>query len=79
MKFFDKVINNVENIDTYLQSYENRGNYIDPCGVTLISPESLLQLIDVINSLGNNSDTKSLIKLINKAHKENKFIICFGI
>lgn len=43
MKFFDKVINKVENIDTYLQSYENRGNYIDPCGVTLIPPKSLLQ------------------------------------
>lgn len=77
--FFDKVINKVENIDTYFQGYGNKGNYIDPCGVTLIPPKSLLQLIDVINSLGNNSDTKSLIKLINKAHKENKFIICFGI
>lgn len=77
--FFDEVINKVENIDTYFQSYGNRGNYIDPCGVTLIPPKSLLQLIDVINSLGSNSDTKSLIKLINKAHKENKFITCFGI
>lgn len=79
MKFFDKVINKVKNIDTYFQSYDNKGKCIDPCGVTLIPPESLLQLIDVINSLGNNSDTKSLIKLINKAHKENKFIICFVI
>ena len=61
MKFFDKVINKVENIDTYFQSYGNRGNYIDPCGVTLIRPESLLQVIDVINSVGNNRDTKSLI------------------
>lgn len=59
--FFDKVINKVENIDTYFQSYDNKGKCIDPCGVTLIPPKSLLQLIDVINSLGNNSDTKSLI------------------
>ena len=45
MKFFDKVINKVENIDTYFQSYGNKGNYIDPCGVTLIPPKFLLQLI----------------------------------
>ncbi len=77
---FDEVINNVENIDTYFQSYGNKGKYIDPYGVTLIPPKSLLQLIDVVISLGNNSnDTKSLIELINKAHKENKLIICFGI
>lgn len=77
--YFDEVINKVENIDTYFQSYGNKGNYIGPCGVTLIPSNSLLQLIYVINSFGNNSDTKPLIKLINKAHKENKFIICFGI
>lgn len=77
--YFDEVINKVENIDTYFQSYGNKGNYIDPCGVTLIPPKSLLQLIDVICSSENNSETKSLIELINKAHKENKFIICFGI
>ncbi len=77
---FDEVINKAENIDTYFQSYENKGKCIDPCGVTLIPPKSLFQLIDVINSLGNNSnDTKLLIELINKAHNENKFIICFGI
>ena len=77
--FFDKVINKVENIDTYFQSYGNKGNYIGSCGVTLIPPQSLLSLINVIYSLENSNKTKLLIKLINKAHKENKFIICFGI
>lgn len=77
--FFDEVINKVENIDTYFQSYDNKGKCINPCGVTLIPPQSLLSLINVIYSLENSNKAKSLIKLINKAHKENKFIICFGI
>lgn len=77
--YFDKVINKLENIDTYFQSYDNKGKCINPCGVTLIPPQSLLSLINVIYSLENSNKAKSLIELINKAHKENKFITCFGI
>lgn len=48
---------------------------IDYCGITLISPISLKDLnLNILNS--KNSQLK---KLFEKALKENKFIICFGI
>lgn len=54
-------------------------NYI---GVTLIPPISLPQFKDIItkaNTTYNSRELEALISLIAKAHRENKYLIHYGI
>ena len=69
-------------IKTYFQVTTQPGKGLDYCGVTLIPPESLGQLRDVVVMANNHLksiEIQLLIEKITKALKENKYLIHFGI
>ena len=76
----DSIIENVDpelnSIDFYWHTLAVKGKGIAYCGVTLIPPESTQAFIDAIENL---SDLSELRDLLEKANKENKWIIHFGL
>ena len=76
----DSIIENIDpklnSIDFYWHTLAVKGKGIAYCGVTLIPPESTQAFIDAIENL---SDLSELRNLLEKANKENKWIIHFGL
>ncbi|MBQ7015035.1 MAG: hypothetical protein IJN12_02830 [Clostridia bacterium] len=70
---------------TYLRKFGNEFKGIDHYGVTLLPPESLEAFLKIVKPYVLWHDKKEsekvsiLIELINKAIRENKHMICFGI
>lgn len=69
-------------IKTYFQTTAQPGSGLDYCGVTLIPPESLKQLRDVVIKANDNCKSQELqilIEKITEALGENKYLIHYGI
>lgn len=86
----DEMINDwwgdLTEIDTYYHHYNNPQKALARWGVTLIPPESLEQFIAVVKTKTDPnfeaewpSELKNLIELFQKAIKESKYIIHFGV
>lgn len=71
-------------IDTYACQYGRSMSGIDICGVTLIPPSSITELIKITTKLKDDikiKDKLSIKKLLNlfqNAKSQEKYIICFG-
>lgn len=76
----DELIENIDraltDIDFYWHTIDVKGKGLAYCGVTLVPPCSLDAVIDVIKDIPALSELKELTE---KAVKENKWIIHFGL
>lgn len=74
--YLEDILDEFSNIDFYWHTTDIKGKGITYSGITLIPPEALSALADVIN--GKNG-LWELYNLIIKAKNENKWIIHFGL
>ena len=74
--YMEAVVNDLNKIDFYWHSLDVSGKGLAYCGITLIPPSSMQKFISVIENIPELQDLKSLLS---NAHKENKWIIHFGI
>ena len=74
--YIENILEKLNDIDFYWQTLDVSGKGLAYCGITLIPPSSMEEFISVIE---NNSKLNELKELLSKAHKENKWIIHFGI
>ena len=76
--FIEPILIELQNVDTYWNTIQNKKNGLAYYGITLIPPSSIDVLINIL-SLKNMVEYDSLIYLLNRAKKYNKYIIHFGI
>ena len=76
--FIESILSELQNVSCYWHTLQNKGDGLAYCGITLIPPESMDSLKNIL-SLKDNIEYKDLISLVNKAKEENKYIIHFGI
>jgi len=74
--YLEDIVDKFSHIDFYWHTTDIKGKGIAYCGITLIHPDSLTAFSDVIK---NEPDLSELYKLTEKAIKENKWIIHFGL
>ncbi len=67
---------NLKDIEFYWHTLDVKGKGIAYCGITLIPPDSIKPFINVIKEMDGLSE---LVDLAQKANKENKWIIHFGL
>ena len=82
----DDIVNNwiplIDRIPTFLFSINRESFGIDHYAVTLIPPNSVKLFLEVILSyleIDQNKSIQKLIRLLNAAIDNNKYVICFGI
>lgn len=76
--FIEPILIELQNVDTYWHTIQNKKNGLAYSGITLIPPSSIDMLINIL-SLKNIVEYDSLIYLLSQAKKYNKYIIHFGI
>ena len=76
--FIEPILIELQNVDTYWHTIQNKKNGLAYSGITLIPPSSIDVLINIL-SLKNMIEYDSLIYLLNQAKKYNKYVIHFGI
>lgn len=76
--FIEPILIDLQSIDCYWHTLEIADKGIAYYGITLIPPESMDILIKIL-SKQDDLEYTNLISLANKAKKENKYIIHFGI
>ncbi len=76
--FIESILSELQNVNCYWHTLQNKGDGLAYCGITLIPPESMDSLKNTL-SLQDKIEYKDLISLVNKAKEENKYIIHFGI
>ena len=76
--FIEPILIDLQNVDCYWNTLKVSGKGLSYCGITLIPPESIDTLINIL-SIQNNLEYIDLISLANQAKKENNYIIHFGI
>ena len=74
----ESILCELQNISCYWHTIQNKGDGLAYYGITLIPPESMDSLKNIL-LLKDNIEYKDLISLVNKAKEENKYIIHFGI
>ena len=74
--YIEKIDANLNNIDFYWHTLDIKGKGLAYCGVTLIPPTSMESFINVIKEVNELSELKELLV---KAHKENKWVIHYGL
>ncbi len=74
--FIEPLLTELLNIDFYWPTIDVHGKGLAYFGITLIPPESLDSLINVIYNI---ADLSLLKELLMKAKSDNKFVIHFGI
>lgn len=72
----ENIVEKLQHIDFYWHTLENKQKGIAYYGITLIPPTSIYNLIDVIKG---NPNLVELKELADKALKENKWMIHFGV
>ena len=80
--FVDDWISLTYNIPTYVCSLDKKFMGIDGAGITIIPPESVKMLLDIVRSyMEKNPDEsiKKLVKLLSTAIDNGKYVICFGL
>lgn len=84
----NELIRFTRGIPTYFGSADRAGDGIDHWGITLIPPESVKRLIDVIEenretiAAGNEDEAKDIdvmLTKLRKAYDTGKYAICYGI
>ena len=75
-EYIEKAEKSFCNITFYWHSLDVNGKGLAYCGVTLIPPEALDEISDLINGADGLGELKALCE---KAKKENKWIIHFGL
>ena len=76
--FIKPILVELQNVNCYWHTLENKGDGLAYCGITLIPPESMDILIKIL-LLQDKLEYTDLIYLANQAKEENKYIIHFGI
>lgn len=76
--FIESILSELQNVNCYWHTLQNKGDGLAYCGITLIPPESMDSLKNTL-LLQDKIEYKDLISLVNKAKEENKYIIHFGI
>ena len=76
--FIESILSELQNVNCYWHTLQNKGDGLAYCGITLIPPESMDSLKDIL-LLQDKIEYKDLISLVNKAKEENKYIIHFVI
>lgn len=76
--FIEPILIELQNVNCYWHTLENKVKGLAYCGITLIPPESM-DLLKNILLHQDNIEYIDLISLVNKAKEENKYIIHFGI
>ena len=76
--FIGPILIELQNVDTYCHTIQNKKNGLAYYGITLIPPSSMMVFINIL-SLKNMIEYDSLIYLLNQAKESNKYIIHFGI
>lgn len=72
----EDIVTGLSDIDFYWHTLDISGKGIAYCGITLIPPTSIQEIISVIDSIFELIELK---KLLNKAYIEDKWVIHFGI
>lgn len=74
--YLEDIVGNFRHIDCYWHTLDVREKGIAYSGITLIPPCSIIAFIEVITNIPELSELKELLE---KAQKENKWIIHFGL
>jgi hypothetical protein len=74
--FIEPLLPQLSDIDFYWHSIDVPGKGLAYWGITLIPPETLNPMIDIIF---NNTELLLLKELLYSAKRDNKFVIHFGI
>lgn len=76
--FIEPILIDLQNVTCYWHTLQALGRGIAYYGITLIPPESMDLLIQIL-SLQDKLEYTDLISLANQVKQENKYIIHFGI
>ena len=76
--FIESILSELQNVNCYWHTLQNKGDGLAYCGITLIPPESMDSLKNTL-LLQDKIEYKDLISLVNKAKAENNYLIHFGI
>ena len=74
--YLEDIVEKIQHIDFYWHILENKQKGIAYHGITLIPLTSIYNLIDVVKGI---ADLVELKELVDKALKENKWMIHFGV
>ena len=74
--YLEDIVVNFNYIDFYWHTPDVKGKGLAYCGVTLIPPSSIKAFVNVIEDVYGLSELKELSE---KAFKENKWMIHFGL
>ncbi len=74
--YLEDIAASLSDIDFYRHTLDISGKGIAYCGITLIPPTSIPEIISVIDSIFELTELK---ELLNKAYIEDKWVIHFGI
>jgi hypothetical protein len=74
--YLEDIVSYFNHIDFYWHTLDIKGKGLEYCGITLIPPESLSEFINVIYDIDGLYELR---RLSEKALKENKWIIHFGL
>jgi hypothetical protein len=74
--YIENILEKLRDIDCYWHTFDVSGKGLAYSGITLIPTSSMQKFISVIENIPELQDLKSLLS---NAHKENKWIIHFGI
>ncbi len=75
-ELIEKMAWDVQNVHCFWHTVDRAGKGLAYTGVTLIPPESLGEIIEV---LGEKNEFSALRCLLEKAMREEKFVIHFGL
>lgn len=74
--YIEQIIPSLSNVDLYWHCIDVHAKGIAYCGITLIPPSSMNQIISVIQSVDALTELKQLFQ---RACQENKWVIHFGL
>ena len=74
--YLENILSKFDDIDFFWHTTDVKGKGLAYCGVTLVPPESTQAFADVIASIPELADLKTLCT---KALEQNKWIIHFGL
>ena len=74
--YLEDIVSSFNHIDFYWHTLDVKEKAMAYCGVTLIPPSSQKAFINVINGI---KGLEALVGLIEKATRENKWVIHYGL
>ena len=74
--YLEDIVSYFNHIDFYWHTLDIKGKGLEYCGITLIPPKSLSEFINVIYDIDGLYELRLISE---KALKENKWIIHFGL